>query len=71
MSHKFSETRYYVLDNSLGDEFYGCPIRHFTTSEEAIAFADSLNTEGKSMKVEEVTWHNDSHRSHSVIYSYG
>lgn len=68
MEHKFSETRYYVLENSHGDDFYGCPIRHFPTSEEAISYADILLSEGKSTKVEEVTWHNETHRSHSLIY---
>lgn len=71
MSHKFFETRYYVLENNsgTGDDFYGCPIAHFLTSEEAIAYSDKLAEKGKSIKVEEVTWHNESHRSHQVIYN--
>ena len=69
MSHHFAETRYYVLDNTMGDDFYGCPLCYFNTSEEAIQYSESLREKGRTTVVEEVTWLNETHRSHSIIFN--
>ena len=68
MGHRFAETRYYVVANNNEEEIFGCPLAHFPSREEAIKYCESLEI-GKKIVVEEVTWHNDSHRSHSIIYT--
>lgn len=68
MIKKYPDTRYYVLDKNHRDDFYGCPIKYFMSSEEAIGYADALFQTGRPAYVEEVTWLNATHRSHSIIY---
>ena len=70
MFHKFTDTRYYVIEKGSEEENpFGCPIKHFSSSEDAIEFCEGLESGGKNFVVEEVTWHNDTHRSHSIIFS--